>query len=660
DDTDPDADALDDTDVVNDDFTVSSSDGTTHVISITVNGANDGPVANDDSLGSFNEDTSAGVDVLSNDIDVDASSSLSITEVDAQAITAGGASVTVANGTVALNVDGVTLTFTPDADYNGGVSFNYTVSDGSATDTGTVTGTVDPVNDVPTFTIGTDQTVDEGSGAQIVAGFISDGSPGPANESTQTLTYNVSNDNNALFATQPAIDASGQLTYRTTADLHGSATVTVSLSDDGGTANGGVDTSGDQTFTITITAVADTPNLTVNNAVTTDEDTAVSLGITTSLADTDGSETLQVQISGLPAGAELSDGTNTSSTATTDVTSWTIGGITVIGATNDDSDFTLTVTSTATEGSNASTASTSQDIAVTVNAIADTPNVNANATVTTDEDTQSPALGITASLNDTTNELLTVEITGAPSGSVISDGTNSTTSTGTAIDISPDNGWTLASVAITPPPDDNTDFNLTVTAIATEINGGSTASFSTGVAVTVNAVNDAPVLTVPAAQTVNEDVATPIGGISVADVDSGVGDSRATLGLTNGTINVTASGAAVVLGNGTVSVSVTGTLTDVNATLGSVEYTGDLNFNGSDTMTVDVDDGGNTGIGGALTDSATIGITVTPVNDAPTVDTPISDVTVAEDSPNSTVDLSAVFTDVDILTNSDTLTLTVA
>ena len=39
------------------------------------------------------------------------------------------------------------------------------------------------------------------------------------------------------------------------------------------------------------------------------------------------------------------------------------------------------------------------------------------------------------------------------------------------------------------------------------------------VAITVTAVNDAPVNTVPGAQTVNEDTALSIAGVSVPDVD---------------------------------------------------------------------------------------------------------------------------------------------
>ena len=57
-------------------------------------------------------------------------------------------------------------------------------------------------------------------------------------------------------------------------------------------------------------------------------------------------------------------------------------------------------------------------------------------------------------------------------------------------------------------------------------------------AITVNPVNDPPVNTVPGAQSVNEDTALPIAGMSVADVDST--SLTTTLSVTNGTLNVTA------------------------------------------------------------------------------------------------------------------------
>ena len=80
---------------------------------------------------------------------------------------------------------------------------------------------------------------------------------------------------------------------------------------------------------------------------------------------------------------------------------------------------------------------------------------------------------------------------------------------------------------------------------------------------------NAPVNTVPGAQSVNEDTALPIAGVSVADPDSGT--LTTTLTVTSGTLNVTAGG---VTGNGTATVTITGTVAEINAALAGLSYTG--------------------------------------------------------------------------------------
>ena len=130
--------------------------------------------------------------------------------------------------------------------------------------------TVTAVNDAPSFNVGSDVTILEDAGPQTVAAWATAISAGPADEASQVLTFNVSTDNNALFAVLPAIDPlTGDLTFTPAANANGSATVTVSLSDTGGTANGGVDTSAPQTFTITVTAVNDAPSFTLPQATIT-------------------------------------------------------------------------------------------------------------------------------------------------------------------------------------------------------------------------------------------------------------------------------------------------------------------------------------------------------------------------------------------------------
>src|SRR5207253_934460 len=120
-------------------------------------------------------------------------------------------------------------------------------------------------------TKGADVTVLEDSGAYSQSGWATAISDGP-NESGQALTFSVTNSNNALFAVQPAVAANGTLTLTLAADAFGSASVTVTLQDDGGTANGGSDTSASQTFTIKVSAVNDAPSFTKGADQSTLED----------------------------------------------------------------------------------------------------------------------------------------------------------------------------------------------------------------------------------------------------------------------------------------------------------------------------------------------------------------------------------------------------
>jgi len=103
--------------------------------------------------------------------------------------------------------------------------------------------TVNPVNDAPSFTRGADQTVNEDAGAQTVPGWATAISAGPPDEVGQTLTFNITgNTNAALFSAGPAVAPNGTLTYTPAANANGTATITLTLSDNGGTLNGGVDT----------------------------------------------------------------------------------------------------------------------------------------------------------------------------------------------------------------------------------------------------------------------------------------------------------------------------------------------------------------------------------------------------------------------------------
>jgi hypothetical protein len=110
------------------------------------------------------------------------------------------------------------------------------------------------VNSPPSFTMGADQDVTDESGPQSVVGWATSIVAGPPNEAWQTVQFVVEeNTNPAIFAVQPAIDASGKLTFTPQPNASGSANITVVLKDNGGTGSGGIDTSAPQTFAIYVT-----------------------------------------------------------------------------------------------------------------------------------------------------------------------------------------------------------------------------------------------------------------------------------------------------------------------------------------------------------------------------------------------------------------------
>ncbi|MBH0205395.1 MAG: tandem-95 repeat protein, partial [Nitrospira sp.] len=150
----------------------------------------------------------------------------------------------------------------------------------------------------------------------------------------------------------------------------------------------------------------------------------------------------------------------------------------------------------------------------------------------------------------------------------------------------------------------------TVRFVLTDGDGGTSANYDT--TVTVTGQNDAPVNTVPGAQTVTEDTPLSLSGLSVNDVDGNL--STVQLGVLNGTVSVTLQGAASISAgsNGSGTLTLSGSQADINATLATLVYQGTLNFTGSDTLTVTSTDA-NSG-----SDVDTVAITVTAVND-PTV-----------------------------------------
>ena len=149
--------------------------------------------------------------------------------------------------------------------------------DVSGTGTWTATRTSTTPNKAPVFEIPTpEQLVLEDAGVRIVNGFATGITDGDIDK-IQTSNFLVTTNNDSLFVTKPAINATtGILTYTPAPNANGTATVTVKLKDNGGTARGGVDTSASKTFLITVTPVNDGPTITAIKDVTIDEDKATS------------------------------------------------------------------------------------------------------------------------------------------------------------------------------------------------------------------------------------------------------------------------------------------------------------------------------------------------------------------------------------------------
>ena len=151
------------------------------------------------------------------------------------------------------------------------------------------------------------------------------------------------------------------------------------------------------------------------------------------------------------------------------------------------------------------------------------------------------------------------------------------------------------------------------------VNDGSYTSVPATRQITVSAVNDAPVNSVPGAQALNQDTSmvfsTGAGNaISISDIDAGTNPVQITLTATHGVLTLSGfAGLSFGAGDGTADASMTfqGTLSAINTALQGLSYTPDSGYSGSAAITVISNDLGASG-GGALTDTDAIAITVLP------------------------------------------------
>ncbi|MDH3741581.1 MAG: Ig-like domain-containing protein, partial [Hyphomicrobiales bacterium] len=234
-------------------YTIDDGNGGTDTgtVTVTVNPVNDAPVANDDAV-STDEDTPLTIDVLANDTDPDRDE-LFVSDASAD------------NGTVTINEDG-TLNYTPTSDFNGTDTIAYTINDGNGgTDTGTVTVTVNPVNDAPVANddaVSTDEdtplTIDvlandvdiDGDQLTVTDAFLGEPDLITSDElfvqDTLVFTKQTFVVSSAVaLAGSVIINEDGTLNYTPPSDFNGTDTITYTIED----GNGGTDTG---TVTVTV------------------------------------------------------------------------------------------------------------------------------------------------------------------------------------------------------------------------------------------------------------------------------------------------------------------------------------------------------------------------------------------------------------------------
>jgi hypothetical protein len=576
-----------------------------------------------------------------------------------------------------------TLTYTPAANANGSATITVHAHDNGAAAPPSVnvspdqsfTITVTPVNDAPGFTLAASDTVTEDFGARSVTGFASAISAGPADESGQTVNFVVTNNTNAaLFAVGPAIAADGTLTYTPAANANGSATITVHAHDSGGTAGGGVDNSGDQTFVINVNAVNDAPTATgLTQSLTINEDDPATTLFTTApvVSDIDSANVTATLTLDATQGVLHNAGTGVLASG---VLTYTISGTkaavnAALAAVTYDSaqDFngSASVGVTIDDGANGPQGTNpTGTVSITVNPVNDAPVVTAGHTLNYTENQAATAIDTALVVSDIDSANLasaTVQITGNYiNGEDLLAFANTATITGsfnaatgtltlTGSDTVANYQAALRAVTYFNTSDTPSGAARTVTIIT---NDGALNSAPATDTINVSAVNDAPVVT--AAHTLNyteNQAATAIDpALTVSDVDS-ANLASATVQITGNYVNgedlLAFANTATITGSfdaatGTLTLTGTDSVANYQAALRAVTYvnTSDNPSGAARTVTIIASDGAASSI--AATDT----INVAPVNDAPVV-TAGHTLNYTENQAATAIDPAIIASDVD-------------
>lgn len=517
----------------------------TATVTVTVNPEpNTGPVAVDDNV-TVNEDSSIKISPLANDFDA---------EDDTLSIVSGSVS-DPPHGSVVDNGDG-TLTYVPDADWNGTDTFTYTASDGSNNSSATVTVVVKPVNDPPVATDNGPYNVTDAAGATVSGNVLTDGTADSDVDGPSALT--------AQLVSGPAYGTvvlypDGAFTYTPNTDNTFTGTDTFVYRAWDGSAS---DTA---TVSINVTHVnnpptAGTDSLTVDEGSSVTVSYAAIVGSNNDLLDNDTDAETPGNLSIDPTSFSASShGTVTYDTVAETVT------YTPDPEFSGSDNFTYVLS----DGDPVSPKTVTGTVYVTVNSVNDAPVANDDS-VTSNEDS-SVAGQVLANDNDPDGDSLTVTLGTGPS-----DGNLALNADG-AFTYTPNENWS------------GTD------SFTYQVDDGRGGTDVATVTITVNQVNDPPVA-VDDTYSVQEDasltrnVLTKIDGGGNKDSDADSGDVLTVTPFSGST------------SHGTLNLTADGTFT----------YTPNADYNGPDSFTYTVSDGH----GG--TDTGTVTISVAPENDPPT------------------------------------------
>lgn len=244
-------------------------------VTVTVTAVNDKPVAQNDPLSSIAEDSGARTILASDLIANDSRGDIGDTNESAQTLTIASVGNAV-GGTVSINGSG-NVVFTPTANFNGPASFTYTVQDNGQTngsndfqtsDPATVSFTITEVNDPPIQIGFTLPNIAEDSGTYVIpiANILALFSPGPANESGQTLTLLLVSVGGSTSGTVAIVGSNVEFTP--TPNYNGPATFNVNVRDNGTTNGQPLFESTSGFFTFFITPVNDAPDAQPDTAQT--------------------------------------------------------------------------------------------------------------------------------------------------------------------------------------------------------------------------------------------------------------------------------------------------------------------------------------------------------------------------------------------------------